>query len=288
MITVEQSIPTKSDSFLKGIDIFYTQFNEVNFYIEDEDQENFYHVILQKLFPDIMLSKIFPLRGKKNVIDKSKRHIGDNKKVFIVDKDFDDLLGKKIIQSNLFYLNEYSIENYLIDKNAFHEYVIEEKPRIKRKEIPKLLKFENTIIECCKTFCELTILHLLVQHKNLGIQNTALPPEKFIQLNNVIRIKQVELDNYKVEIETRLKSLDKRMTLKAQIKKIRKLFNIGSSKDILAHIPGKYLVKYFKCIIEHLFSLASRNIDSFNFRLARSNNFIKLNYLTKRISEYIK
>lgn len=70
MITIEQSIPTKSDAFLKGIDIFYTQFNDVNFYIEDEDQENFYHSILKKLFPEIRLDKIFPLRGKDNVLEK--------------------------------------------------------------------------------------------------------------------------------------------------------------------------------------------------------------------------
>jgi hypothetical protein len=287
MITIEQSIPTKSDAFLKGIDIFYTQFNDVNFYIEDEDQENFYHSILKKLFPEIRLDKIFPLRGKDNVLEKSKRHIGDKNKVFIVDKDFDDLLNKKVIQNNLFYLNEYSIENYLLDEEAIKEYIIDEKPRIKKREINTNFKFDKTFYECGKTFFELTLLHLLVQYKGLGLQNTSLPPERFVQLNNVICLKNSEINKYKLEIENKLKAIDKRFTLKSQIQKIKEIFNLKNVKDIFKHIPGKYLVKYFKCKIEHLFSLASRNIDSFNIRLAKANDFSKLDFLKISVNNYL-
>lgn len=287
MITVEQSIPTKSDAFLKGIDIFYTQFNDVNFYIEDEYQENFYHSILKKLFPEIRLEKIFPLRGKKNVLEKSKRHIGDKKKIFIVDKDFDDLLNKKVIQNNLFYLTEYSIENYLLDEKAILEYIIEEKPKIKKRYINTNFKFDKTFNECCKTFFELTLLHLLVQYKGLGLQNTSLPPEKFVQLNNVICLKNSEINKYKIEIENKLKAIDKRFTLKSQIQKIKELFSLKNIKDIIKHIPGKYLVKYFKCKIEHFFSLVSRNIDSFNFRLAKANEFTKLDFLKISVNSYL-
>ncbi|MGV3589674.1 MAG: DUF4435 domain-containing protein [Adhaeribacter sp.] len=287
MITLEQSIPTKSDAFLNGIDIFYTQFNDVNFYIEDEDQENFYHSILKKLFPYIKLDKIFPLRGKDNVLEKSKRHVGDKKKVFIVDKDFDDLLNKKVVQNNLFYLNEYSIENYLVNENAIKEYIIDEKPKIKRRDINVNFKFEKALNDCGKIFFELTILHLLVQHKGLGLQNTSLPPERFVQLNNVICLKNSEINKYKNDIENKLKAIDKRYTLKSQIKKIKNLFNLKTLKDILKHIPGKYLVKYFKCKIEQLFSLASRNIDSFNIRLAKANDFTKLLYLQISVNNYL-
>ena len=47
MVTLADSMPTKSDAFLKGIDIFYLQFNDVDFYIEDEEQENFYFEIFK-------------------------------------------------------------------------------------------------------------------------------------------------------------------------------------------------------------------------------------------------
>jgi len=139
MVSIEESIPQKSEAFLNGQDIFYIQFNEINFYIEDENQENLYFVIFSKLFSNVNFKKIFPLRGKSNVLRKADYNKDIKTKIFIVDKDFDDLLGKKILQSNLFYLEQYSIENYLINYNSLKEYVIEEQPKIKSREIQKRL-----------------------------------------------------------------------------------------------------------------------------------------------------
>lgn len=62
-------LPTLTESFLKGQDILYKQFNNIEFYIEDTEQENLYFQILKKMFPDIKFEKIFPLNGKKNVKD---------------------------------------------------------------------------------------------------------------------------------------------------------------------------------------------------------------------------
>lgn len=288
MVTLEESIPTKSDSFLKGIDIFYTQFNDVNFYIEDEEQENFYHEIFRKLFPKIKLNKIFPLRGKDNVIEKSKRHIGDKKKVFLVDKDFDDLLGKKINQPNLFYLERYSIENYLLEDNSFKQYVVEEKPRTKQTTISKTFKFKECLQSACETFYELTILHLLIQERGINIKNTSLAPEQFCLFGSSISIKTAEINNHKADIQAKLSAIDKRLKVDNQVKKLKAKFNFKKFIDLLPHIPGKYLIKFFKCKIEHLFSLASRNIDSFIFRLAKTNDFSNLTFLKVAVNAYTK
>ena len=94
MITIEESIPTRNTNYRLAEDIFYVQFNEISFFIEDEDQENFFFCILKNLFHDIQIDKIFPLNGKDNVINESNENIGNKKKVFIVDKDFDDILNK--------------------------------------------------------------------------------------------------------------------------------------------------------------------------------------------------
>ena len=42
MISIEESIPTKSDSYRIGEDVFFYQFNDVSFYVEDAEQENFH------------------------------------------------------------------------------------------------------------------------------------------------------------------------------------------------------------------------------------------------------
>ena len=58
---MENGFPNLSDSFLAGQDIFYTQFNEISFYIEDTEQEHLYFNILRRVFPDISLDKYFRL-----------------------------------------------------------------------------------------------------------------------------------------------------------------------------------------------------------------------------------
>jgi hypothetical protein len=99
--------PELTDSFLSGQDIFFGQFNEIEFYVEDTEQEHLYFNVLKKLFPDLKFEKIFPLNGKVNVVNESKLHVSNKKKVFIVDLDFDHILGTKLNYSNLFYLNKY-------------------------------------------------------------------------------------------------------------------------------------------------------------------------------------
>jgi hypothetical protein len=288
MVTAEESIPAKSDAFLNGIDIFYTQFNEVNFYIEDEEQENFYFEIFRKIFPQIRIEKIFPLRGKDNVVKESVRCIGDKDKIFIVDKDFDDLLGKLRVQPNLFYLRKYSIENYLLDESTILEYVVEERPRLKLEDIRNSFDFSNCIQSAGSLFYELTLLHFLVQLKGLNLKNTSSPPEKYFQFNSSISIRSVELARYKDEIQTELKKLDARLKVDTQVAKIKSKYRVKSVNDLIVHIPGKYLVKYVKCVIEHLFGLACRNIDSFNYRMARNNKFHHLEYLVAEVNTYRK
>ena len=91
---MNEGFPELTDSFLSGQDILYTQFNDIEFYVEDTEQEHFYFNILKKLFPDLNFEKIFPLNGKDNVRDSARLNIGNKKKVYIVDLDFDHILNK--------------------------------------------------------------------------------------------------------------------------------------------------------------------------------------------------
>ena len=88
---MEEGFPELTDSFLAGQDILYKQFNDVEFYVEDFEQEHLYYNILKNLFPDVQFEKIFPLNGKKNVIDASKLTIDSKTKIYIVDLDFDKI-----------------------------------------------------------------------------------------------------------------------------------------------------------------------------------------------------
>lgn len=88
-------IPVRSPDGLAALDIFYDEFNDVHFYVEDIDQENLYESILRKLFPEHTIARIFPLGGKPSVIAHLSQS-NSTRGIYILDKDFDDLLNKKI------------------------------------------------------------------------------------------------------------------------------------------------------------------------------------------------
>lgn len=288
MITIEESIPEKNASYRLAEDIFYIQFNDISFYIEDEDQENFFHCIFKKLFPNIKIEKIFPLNGKDNVIIESNNNIGDKKKVFIVDKDFDDILNKINTNRNLFYLERYSIENFLIEKEAIIEYVIGEKPKLKREFIDQQFDFDICIQNINNKLNELIHLHLVVQNKCPRLKNISLNHERFFDFaNGNFVLKQHQLNIYKTDIQNSLESVDRRLTLKSQLQKVKGIININTNQLCQIHIPGKYLIKMIKQVIESLFGLVSRNVESFCYRIAEKCVFDNLKGLKIEIDNYI-
>jgi hypothetical protein len=288
MITIEESIPTRNTNYRLAEDIFHVQFNEISFFIEDEDQENFFFCILKNLFPDIQIDKIFPLNGKDNVINESNENIGNKKKIFIVDKDFDDILNKINTNDNLFYLERYSIENHLIEKDAIVEYIIGEKPKLKRADINNLFDLGVNIQNINNKLSELIHLHLVVQKKCSRIKNVSLNHERFFDFNNGdFSLKPAQLSRYKLDIQTELNNIDGRLTLTSQFKKVNKIVNINNNQLCIKHVPGKYLVKMIKQVIESLFGLVSRNVESFCYRLSENCSFASLNGLKLSIEQYI-
>ncbi len=288
MITEEESIPTRNDNYRLAEDIFYVQFNDISFYIEDEEQENFFFCILKNLFPDIRIDRIFPLNGKENVINESNSSLGDNKKVFIVDKDFDDILNKMNSNENLFYLERYSIENHLIEKEAIVEYIIGEKPKLKREDIDNTLDLDSHIENINNKLSELIHLHLVVQNKCSNLKNVSLNHERFFDFNNGdFTIKPAQIDAYKVQIRYELNNIDGRLTLESQVRKVKSVININSNELCIKHVPGKYLIKMIKQLIESFFGLVSRNTESFCYRLANNCSFTSLNGLKLSVEEYL-
>ena len=288
MITLEESLPIKNDNYLLAEDVFYIQFNQIAFYIEDTDQENFYFNILKKLFPQIEIGKIFPLNGKDNVIKECKKNIGQKNKIFLVDKDFDDLLDKKIESENLFYLDKYSIENYLLEENSIIEYIISEKPKLKRDLIISTLEFVKILETISKTLRDIIHIFLLVQKKCPKLKNISLNYERFYDFNNGnFTLKENQLNIYIQSITDELNTIDKRLKFETQLKKIKKDFNFNTDELCLIHFPGKFLIRMLKQSIESKFGLNSRNIESFSYIIATNCSFNSLENLKNDITNYL-
>jgi hypothetical protein len=288
MISLEESFPKRSNKYLLAQDVIWTQFNEVNFYVEDIEQENFYFEILSKLFPEVKFERVFPLGGKKNVIDEARRNTRRKKKVFIVDLDFDLILDKKVQLNNLFYLNKYSIENHMIEEASLVNIIKDEKPKLKNTDINARLDFENLLKEFKPLFPELICRYITIQKHDLGIPNVNIDPARFCSLNSIpANIISSNFQAYSTQIEHALKAKDKRLSLKAQVRKYLKHFS--SIPKILTNVPGKYLLKFIKYRVEHIFSIPQMTLESFTYRLARNSALTKeLQYLKNDIETFLK
>ncbi len=288
-IYTNPGFPVISNSFLAGQDIVYGQFVDVSFYIEDIEQENFYYVILKNLFADVRFDKIFPLGGKTNVLAEAAIYANDKKRVYIVDKDFDDLLSSVVDIPNLFYLEKYSIENYLIDEEAIRKYIIEEKPRIRKSTIDSNLNFNNLLEESYNLFKDLTMLYLTTQQLDLGIINVSQKPDKFCAYNPTSQIRQDQFSEYKNQVDLALKNFDANKNIDEEVTKNNVYFDeYFNSKDSLNNIPGKYIMSFIKRRIEFLFRLSKADSDSFIFRIAKNSSFDDLRFLYFQINQYLR
>ncbi len=279
--------PELTDSFLSGQDLFYTQFNEIEFYVEDVDQEHFYFNVLQKLFPTLKFEKIFPLNGKTNVKTEAGNNTGNKKKVYIVDLDFDHILGRIENLNNLFYLKKYSIENYLISKSAIYEVIRAKNSMLKDADIDLLFDFDSLLKVASNCLKELASSFIIIQKHELGISYYGLncsrdfdftAPKPNYRMNFI--------PNYLLTIEQELKLKDNRYSLQGQLKKLRKYF-----KDLIlaiSNIPGKYILTFIKERLHALNLINQMTVESFTYVLSKDFQSTDLNYLKTKISNYIR
>jgi Protein of unknown function (DUF4435) len=283
---MNSGFPELTDSFLAGQDIFYGQFNEIEFYVEDYEQEHFYFNILKKLFPTVKFEKIFPLNGKGNVITESQSNIGNKKKIFIVDLDYDHIIGTKVNQSNLFYLKKYSIENYLVSKNAIYELIRVKNPKLKDSDINQIINLDNLLKETANCLKELSSSFIVIKKHTLGIVYYGLNTNRDFDFSGKTPTYRSNfISEYFADIETVLKTKKKSYTLKAQIKKLKVYFN--TLLNALSNIPGKYIMTFIKDRLYSMDLIVQMSVESFTYSLSMEFSGTELNYLRSAIANYI-
>lgn len=272
-------MPTRSQDAMAALDVFYDEFNDVHFFVEDEDQENLYEIILRRMFPELKIARIFPLGGKKAVLDHSLQISA--RSVYIVDKDFDDLLGNKVQRPMLFYLERYCIENYLIDYNSTVEVIIESLPKLKREEIIANLDLEVKIFEITESIRPLFQLFYCVQRFGLGIKNCSLPAEIFCFEKRRWVVNENALETYK----------DKVARAASCTPHAAALVNPLAHPDVIplatmdSHIvvSGKHISALVFHYIKSKYNIGTITFDSFIFRIAKNSSMQSLQSLADTI-----
>lgn len=101
----------------QSLHMLYSDITQYHIYVEDRGSEDMYSLILSNIFQKrIPEGNIRPLSGKISVIQTYTEIGKEAGNIFIVDADFDILLGTKcVLGENFFYLQRYNIESYLIN-----------------------------------------------------------------------------------------------------------------------------------------------------------------------------
>lgn len=282
------AIPTRSDAAMAARDVFFEQFNDVNFYVEDEDQENLYFELLHRQFPTLRISKIFPLRGKKNVIAHAQDPVNKNraaKSVYILDKDFDDLLARVVAQNNIFYLEKYSIENYLLEEEAVVEVGVESRPVIQRDTMKAMLAYPRFHAGLVRGLKYLAKLFFVVQKYDLGLKNCDLAPQQFSVTGSHETLNTTAIDEYADKVLSSAKAAG----IFAEEGELRAFLATAFPKTKYgdANVPGYFLLAFtFHHLKKHV-AMGSVTIDSVRYRLAKNCSNMPLQGIAKRIRKYL-
>jgi Protein of unknown function (DUF4435) len=281
---VETDLPQRSSDGLAALDIFYDDFNDVHFFVEDIDQENLYELILRKLFPELRVARVFPLGGKQAVLNRCTHDSQQRSappSVYIVDKDFDDLLRRRLSHPFLFYLDRYCIENYFAEPDAIIDVIIESLPKLNRSEVSASLCLPAKLIELAESMRPLFQLFYGVQFYDLGIKNCALAPEIFCQKSRRWIIDQRAVEKYCEQVSQAALTTPHSLALSAPFTdgEIAKL----KSLDCHSVVSGKYICSLLFHYIRSEHNLGTITFESFLFRLAKNASLSSLSSLAEAI-----
>ena len=291
MVTTEESIPSISDAYQSSKSVFYQQFNAVDFYVEDEDSENFYHCILAKLFPNIRLENIFPLRGKQKLIQHATTAQPKRKSVYLLDKDFDDLLGRTHKQTNVFYLEKYCIENFLLEEKALIRFIVSEKPRLKLVDVKRDLKFQSTWDEIVKLLSKPFAMFYVVQKYNIAsLKNTSHEPDCFCLPTDKCSIDEQKVSDYAKQVKRKASIQGVQIDMVEELKTCSGIFEFNSKSKLQGiNVSGEFILCLFAHRIFQAFKLSHvPDLKSFAFRLAQECDLNSLHTLRAQVNSFLK
>jgi hypothetical protein len=275
-------IPTYSEAAKAAIPQLTRGVYKAFLFFEDENSENFYEEITKKITNEHRNIRVICLNGKKSLIE----HCFDpansktkNKTIYILDKDFDDLLKKQIVDNSILYLNQYSIENYLLESKAINRLALEEDPKSNITTDSAALT-ESHLQSQSVLFLKLSSLFLINQTYSLGIKSCSEPLQRFVVDKKPWLLCQNKINDYEDEIVFALI-----------------LNGIAASEEVLTdilyqheemicdycHVPGKHILDSVRFLLNKTLNIRIPSRESFAFRLAAHCKLETLDNLRSKI-----
>lgn len=261
--------------------------NDIDIYTEDNDKDKeFYKVLFKRLLKsDIIINDVTPLGCKDSVIKRCTEEPDNNrKKIFIVDGDITFIHGNNIPSlRNLYILEGYCIENFLIDKETIIHFLYMNCGTKSIEQIESELNYSDWLSEYSTMFIDLFIHFALMNY--FGGNFTLFSANKYHVKEGdemVFKTELVNADILKIKEEIlELVSIESYNSKYLDLTEkwthcIENLTTIVSGKDYL--IPLLLLkTKQFKK------SKALPTLEEIKFSLVHSSNLSKLSNLKQII-----
>lgn len=278
------------DFVMPTIGLFFRYKNEVDVFVEDNYDEEFYLTLITRVFERTghKINKLLPLGCKNNVIDacKADQSKRKGKRVYIVDGDLDLITNTNQEKLNhLYVLEKYCIENFLFDEDGIIE-IVHDILVVKKSTIKKRLDFENWLKSLSFPLIDL-FLHYAISKEvcpslptiSLGVGSLCAPVRGLPVLNTqkcnqrVIDLQAEILKNISEEVYN-----ERIYTLRTKwLSNVDTLLTIVSAKD--------YLIPLLEFRLQKLKSINTIRIrrDSLRLRLAKLCDISELVAISKFI-----
>lgn len=203
-------------------------------------------------------------------------------RIYILDKDFDNLKNTIINSPELIYLDRYCIENYLCESDAFVDLVIESNPKIKKQTIQEKLNMPTTLENTLNNVRNLFELFYAVQVFDLELKNCKSKPELFTKRGTHWKLNDSMVNDYKNQITNLARLKFQESDINAIQARIREQLNSVSECHKIA--GGKFVLGLLFHYVKSNYNLGSITFESFVYRLAKNCSLESMQKISRKIS----
>lgn len=266
--------------------VFTAYRNTINVYTEDQQRDKkFYVTLLGRLLKDtnVTINDVFPLGSCKDVMDACSKDTSTDPKIYIVDGDIDLMATPKPTQQNLFVLERYCIENYVVDETSVYKAFNELDCEHDSDEIIKKIDYQAMISSAVTPMTDL-FRHFAMSKRIQGV--FTLKHYTQIAGKKLGTIDSQKVDTEKLFVKTYVKKnvnvTDERID--QEIETLEKLFP-SSQENFFKCVSGKdyiipYVTSYCSGKLDQSFGISKEN---WKYQFAKYCDLSPLETLKKAI-----
>lgn len=273
------------------ISSFFTAYrNDIDIYTEDESKDKvFYKKLFSRLLngTDLNINDIYPLGSSDDVIEACKKDTDtERKKIYIVDGDIYIMFSPKQTIPNLYVLDSYCIENFIIDEEAVCNTLCNFIGTKELSDIKTLFKFDDLINEYKDSLISL-FYYKALEKKHRGYFNLYSLP-RYLNKKNELNVSEINKEIE--EITTRLIQIGlSNDYIRIELETMEQNFP-KNAETFLRIISGKdYLIHLMSCRAKKALSYnTGHNKESWKYNFAQYCNLDKLEHLKNTIKNIVK